>query len=125
MWPAVAPIMSPFGVRFDPVLRAVRLHPGIDIGAHRGDPVKAAAAGQVIQAGYDGGGYGNSIIIYHGGEVSTLYAHLQGFNCSVGDNVTMGQVIGFVGSTGFATGPHLHFEVRINGVPQNPIQYLQ
>ena len=100
------------------------MHTGIDIAAPRGTPVKAADGGQVIQASYDSG-YGNCILVYHGGGMATWYAHLQGFNCSVGQNVSKGQVIGFVGSTGLATGPHLHFEVRINGVPQNPMQYLQ
>ncbi|MCL4377111.1 MAG: peptidoglycan DD-metalloendopeptidase family protein [Actinobacteria bacterium] len=123
-WPAIGPITRPFGTNYDPILRSVRTHTGIDIGAPRGSPVRAAAAGQVIQIGYESG-YGNHIMIYHGGGVATFYAHLQGFNCSLGDNVATGQVIGFVGSTGWATGPHLHFEVRINGEPQNPLQFLQ
>ena len=124
MWPVSGPIGSPFGMRVDPVLHAYRMHTGIDIPAPRGTPVKAADGGQVIQTSYDSG-YGNHILVYHGGGMATWYAHLQGFNCSVGQMVTRGQVIGFVGSTGLATGPHLHFEVRINGEPQNPLQYLQ
>jgi murein DD-endopeptidase MepM/ murein hydrolase activator NlpD len=123
-WPVNGSISSSFSMRVDPILHAYRMHTGIDIFASRGTPVKAADGGQVIQAGYDSG-YGNSIIVYHGGGLATWYAHLQGFNCSVGQSVAKGQVIGFVGSTGMATGPHLHFEVRINGVPQNPVQYLQ
>lgn len=124
MWPVIGGISSLFAMRFDPILHAYRMHTGLDIYASYGTPVKAADAGQVIQAGYDSG-YGNSILVYHGGGIGTWYAHLQGFNCSVGQSVAKGQVIGFVGSTGMATGPHLHFEVRINGVPQNPMQYLQ
>lgn len=122
--PVIGSISSPFRMRVDPILHAYRMHTGLDIYASYGTPVKAADAGQVIQAGYDSG-YGNSIIVYHGGGLATWYAHLQGFNCSVGQSVAKGQVIGFVGSTGMATGPHLHFEVRINGAPQNPMQYLQ
>jgi len=124
MWPAVGTMTSPFGNRFHPILGVWRMHTGIDIAAPRGTPVKAADGGQVIQASYNSG-YGNCILIYHGGGMATWYAHLQGFNCSVGQNVSKGQVIGFIGSTGLVTGPHLHFEVRINGVPQNPMQYLQ
>ncbi len=85
--------------------------------------VKAADGGQVIQAEYCGG-YGYSIMLYHGGGFATWYAHLSGFNVSVGQFVERGQVIGFVGSTGWSTGPHLHFEVRINGNAQNPVAYL-
>ena len=124
LWPAVGPVTRPFGINFDPVIGSVRLHTGIDIGASRSAPVRAIADGQVIFAGTESG-YGNSILIYHGGGYATWYAHLQGFNCSLADNVSAGQVIGFVGSTGLATGPHLHFEIRINGQAQNPIQYLQ
>ena len=124
MWPVNGPVVSPFGMRFHPILHVYRMHTGIDIAVPRGTPVKAADGGQVIQADYDSG-YGNHILVYHGGGMATWYAHLQGFNCSVGQMVAKGQIIGFVGSTGLATGPHLHFEVRINGVPQNPIQYLQ
>ena len=123
-WPVTGSISSTFSMRVDPILHAYRMHTGLDIAAQRGTPVKAADGGQVIQAGYDSG-YGNSILVYHGGGLATWYAHLQGFNCSIGQSVVKGQVIGFVGSTGMATGPHLHFEVRINGAPQNPMQYLQ
>ena len=124
MWPVIGLLTSYFGMRYHPILHVNRMHTGIDIAAPYGTPVRAADGGQVIQAGYDSG-YGNSIIVYHGGGLATWYAHLQGFNCSVGQSVVKGQVIGFVGSTGMATGPHLHFEVRINGAPQNPMQYLQ
>jgi murein DD-endopeptidase MepM/ murein hydrolase activator NlpD len=124
MWPVVGNMVSGFGMRYHPILHVMRMHTGIDIAAPYGTLVKAADGGQVIQAGYDGG-YGNTILVYHGGGFATWYAHLQGFNCSVGQFVARGQVIGFVGSTGLATGPHLHFEVRINGEPQNPLQFLQ
>ncbi|MCL4377376.1 MAG: peptidoglycan DD-metalloendopeptidase family protein [Actinobacteria bacterium] len=123
LWPVLGYIASGFGMRFHPILHTYRFHSGIDIVASYGTPVEAADGGQVIQVGYDGG-YGNSILIYHGGGFATWYAHLSGFNCSVGQMVTRGQIIGFVGSTGLATGPHLHFEVRINGAAQNPLQYL-
>ena len=78
----------------------------------------------MIQAGYSGG-YGYSITLYHGGGFATRYAHLSSIRCAVGQFVERGQVIGLVGSTGWATGPHLHFEVRINGDAQNPLQYLE
>ena len=123
-WPVPSGrIVSGFGIRYHPILHSNRMHTGVDMVASYGTLVKAADGGQVIQVGYDGG-YGNSILIYHGGGFATWYAHLSGFNCSVGQMVARGQVIGFVGSTGLATGPHLHFEVRINGVAVNPLQYL-
>jgi murein DD-endopeptidase MepM/ murein hydrolase activator NlpD len=123
-WPVIGRIQSGFGMRYHPILGYNRFHSGIDIAAGYGTLVKAADGGQVIQAAYSGG-YGYYIILYHGGGFATYYAHLSGFNVAVGQMVQRGQVIGFVGSTGLATGPHLHFEVRINGQPQNPLAYLQ
>jgi len=122
-WPAAGPLMSGFGYRIHPILGTNRFHAGIDIGAPYGAAVKAAAGGEVIQAGYFGG-YGYSIMLYHGGGYATWYAHLSGINVSIGQMVERGSVIGRVGSTGWSTGPHLHFEIRINGVPQNPMGYL-
>jgi murein DD-endopeptidase MepM/ murein hydrolase activator NlpD len=118
--PARGPITSRFGYRYHPVLRYRRLHAGIDIGAASGSPVYAAAAGEVFFASWRGG-YGRCIIVLHGGGMSTLYGHLSRIRVTPGQTVRRGQVIGAVGSTGLSTGPHLHFEVRRNGVPVNPL----
>lgn len=99
------------------------LHPGIDIGAAMGTPIRAAAAGTVIVAAYSGG-YGNLVVIDHGNGLATAYAHQSQIAVSVGQQVAQGQLIGYVGSTGFSTGPHLHFEVRVNGSPVDPMGYL-
>ncbi len=123
MWPVAGRISSGFGYRIHPIFGTRRFHSGLDIAAGYGSLVKAADGGQIVQAGYFGG-YGYSIMVYHGGGFATWYAHLSGFNVNVGQFVERGQVIGFVGSTGWSTGPHLHFEVRINGNAQNPMGYL-
>ena len=117
VWPASGPITSPYGMRWG------SLHPGIDIGAGMGAPIHAAASGRVILAGYSGG-YGNLIVIDHGNGLATAYAHQSRLGVSVGQAVSQGDVIGYVGSTGFSTGPHLHFEVRVNGSPVDPMGYL-
>ncbi len=117
LWPTNGRLSSGFGPRRG------RFHSGIDIYCPRGTPIIAADTGQVIQTGYHGG-YGNFILIYHGGSFATFYAHLDGFAVSGGQNVTRGQTIGYVGTTGWTTGPHLHFEVRINGVAKNPMNYF-
>ena len=117
IWPVPGPITSPFGMRWG------SLHPGIDIGAPMGTPIKAAASGTVLVASYNGG-YGNLVVIDHGNGIATAYAHQSQIAVSVGQNVSQGQVIGYVGSTGFSTGPHLHFEVRVNGTPVDPMGYL-
>ncbi len=117
--PVIGPITSPFGMRFHPILHRWLMHTGVDIGVPYGTPIHAAAAGVVIMAGYMRG-YGYTVIIDHGGGVSTLYAHCEELLVHEGEHVDQGKVIGLVGSTGLATGPHLHFEVRINGVPVNP-----
>ena len=99
------------------------LHPGIDIGVGMGTPIHAAASGRVISASYSGG-YGNLVVIDHGNGLATAYAHQSSMAVSPGQQVSQGQVIGYVGSTGFSTGPHLHFEVRVNGSPVDPMGYL-
>lgn len=117
--PADGPITSGYGMRYHPILRRYRMHTGVDIGAGYGSPIRAAADGEVILAGHMRG-YGNTVIVDHGGGVSTLYAHCSDILVFEGQNVQKGQIIARVGSTGLATGPHLHFEVRHNGTPVNP-----
>lgn len=114
---------SGFGMRNHPVLRRARMHTGQDIAAPTGTSIRAAASGTVITASRMGG-YGNVIILSHGGGMTTLYGHCSKLLVSSGDKVSRGQVIGRVGSTGLSTGPHLHFEVAINGRKVNPRGYL-
>jgi murein DD-endopeptidase MepM/ murein hydrolase activator NlpD len=123
MWPVAGRLVSGFGNRLHPILGYVRPHTGVDLAAPNGTPIVAADGGQVLQASYSGG-YGNSVLIYHGGGFATFYGHMSGFAVGEGQMVKRGQVIGYVGATGLATGPHLHFEVRINGIAQNPLGYL-
>jgi murein DD-endopeptidase MepM/ murein hydrolase activator NlpD len=117
IWPVSGPVTSPFGYRWG------RLHAGIDIGAGYGTPIHAAAAGTVVLLGWTGG-YGNYTCIDHGGGLATCYAHQSSYAVSAGAQVSQGQVIGYVGSTGHSFGAHLHFEVRINGAPVDPLGYL-
>ena len=117
IWPVNAPITSPFGWRWG------RMHEGIDLGAAYGSPIAAAAAGVVIYAGWEGG-YGNLVVIDHGGGLATAYGHQSRIAVSVGQSVSQGETIGYVGSTGHSTGPHLHFEVRVNGQAVDPLGYL-
>ena len=120
--PLKGKIDSGFGMRRHPVYGDVRMHTGTDIDGNTGAPVVAAKEGRVILAAVFGG-YGNCVIIQNGG-VSTLYGHLSTIDVSVGNSVNKGEFIGRVGSTGVATGPHLHFEVRINGDPKDPMLFL-
>jgi murein DD-endopeptidase MepM/ murein hydrolase activator NlpD len=122
-WPVHGPITSPFGMRTDPVTGRYQLHSGVDIGADYGVPIAASADGNVIFAGWYGG-YGYAIIIDHGSGYSTLYAHCSSMYVGTNQAVRRGQVIGAVGATGWATGPHLHFEIRRNGVPIDPLSRL-
>jgi murein DD-endopeptidase MepM/ murein hydrolase activator NlpD len=122
-WPVNGTITSGFGYRTHPVLGYSRLHAGVDFGAATGTPIVAAAAGTVVSAGWQGG-YGNAVIIDHGGGEATLYGHQSRLAVSSGARVSRGEVIGYVGATGLATGPHLHFEWRVNGVPTDPMQRL-
>jgi peptidoglycan DL-endopeptidase CwlO len=114
---------SSFGMRKHPVYGDVRMHTGTDIDGKTGDPIVAAKEGRVIFAGVFGG-YGNCVIIQNGTNVSTLYGHLSSIDVGVGNTIGKGEFIGRVGSTGVATGPHLHFEVRINGEPKDPMLFL-
>ena len=123
LWPAEGEITSPFGWRTHPIFGTQRLHTGIDIGADYGDTVRAADGGVVIHSDWMGG-YGNAVIIDHGNGISTLYAHNSQLLVSEGQAVAKGQAISRVGSTGYSTGPHLHFEVRQNGSPVNPLNFL-
>jgi murein DD-endopeptidase MepM/ murein hydrolase activator NlpD len=121
--PVPGAVSSGFGMRLHPIFHVWKMHTGWDFRAGYGESIHAAAAGTVVSAGWMGG-YGQVTIISHGGGLSTLYAHQSQLLVSVGQKVGKGQVIGKVGSTGYSTGPHLHFEVRVNGVPVDPGGYL-
>ena len=123
IWPISGPITSEFGWRIHPITGDSRFHSGLDIGGDYGMAVHAAAAGTVTYAGWISG-YGNAVIIDHGGGITTLYGHNQSLNVSEGQSVAQGQVIAACGSTGNSTGPHCHFEVRQNGEPVSPYGYL-
>ncbi len=122
-WPINARVTSEYGYRVHPIYGSRRLHSGMDIGAAGGTPIASSNSGVVIFAGRQGG-YGNTVIVDHGGGITTLYAHQSRLGASVGQMVDRGDIIGFVGATGTATGNHLHFEVRVNGSPSNPRNYL-
>lgn len=117
IWPVNGTLTSPFGYRWG------RLHAGIDISVPEGTPIRAAKSGSVVLAAYTGG-YGNYTCVDHGGGVSSCYAHQSGFAASAGESVSQGDVIGYSGNTGNSTGPHLHFEIRVNGQPVDPLGYL-
>jgi murein DD-endopeptidase MepM/ murein hydrolase activator NlpD len=124
IWPVgKVPIASPFGYRTDPITGEQTFHAGVDFAASCGTPIKAADSGVVFFAGPDGG-YGNATIVNHGAGLATLYAHQSAIGVSVGQVVERSQVIGSVGTTGKSTGCHLHFEVRVNGTPVDPMGYL-
>jgi murein DD-endopeptidase MepM/ murein hydrolase activator NlpD len=115
---------SPFGARMDPFLRGPAVHTGIDLRGHKGDPVRVTAAGKVVTASWQGG-YGNMIEVDHGNGLATRYGHLSAIEVKVGQHVTPGQTIGRIGSTGRSTGPHLHYETRVNDVAVNPQKFLR
>lgn len=122
-WPCSGPITSPFGYRTHPIFGTTIFHAGIDIGVDYGTPIHAADSGVVVYSGWISG-YGNAVIIDHGGGISTLYGHNQSLAVSEGQSVSKGAVIAYAGSTGNSTGPHCHFEVDVNGSPVNPMGYL-
>jgi len=117
VWPVQGPLTSPFGFRWG------RMHEGIDIAVPTGTPVVSAAAGTVIVAGWMGG-YGNLVVVDHGNGIATAYAHNSSLAAGVGQSVAQGQLIAYAGNTGHSFGPHLHFEVRVNGSAADPLGYL-
>jgi murein DD-endopeptidase MepM/ murein hydrolase activator NlpD len=118
--PAQGPITSYFGYRYHPILHFTRFHAGVDIGAGWGAPIVAAGDGRVIGAGWSGG-YGREVEIAHGGGITSIYGHMSEIVAQPGSFVRAGQLIGYVGSSGLSTGPHLHFEIRQGGTPVNPL----
>jgi murein DD-endopeptidase MepM/ murein hydrolase activator NlpD len=123
IWPVNGPVTSGFGWRIHPVFHERRFHSGIDISSPYGTPIRSAASGKVVFAGSQTG-YGNYVIVYHGGKIATLYAHMSSIGVGDGTQVIQGQTIGRVGCTGYCTGPHVHFEVRVDGNPVDPIRWL-
>jgi murein DD-endopeptidase MepM/ murein hydrolase activator NlpD len=120
MMPVDGHITSYFGNRYHPILHFTRFHAGLDIGAPWGSPIVAAGDGRIIAAGW-AGGYGREVQIAHGGGLVSLYGHMSEIAAAPGSFVRQGQVIGYVGSSGLSTGPHVHFEVRMGGTPVNPL----
>lgn len=123
MWPVNGEITSPFGWRVHPIWGTQIFHAGLDIGADYGEPVHAADSGTVVYAGWMGG-YGNAVMVDHGGGLVTLYGHNSSITVSEGQQVGKGETIALAGSTGNSTGPHCHFEVRVHGEVTSPLQYL-
>jgi len=124
MWPIEGPVASSFGEREDPFKGEGAFHSGIDIDAPYGTPVRAAGDGDVLDESM-GSGYGKQVVLDHGHDLLTVYGHLSGIAVVPGQHVIRGQVIGYVGQSGRATGPHLHYEVRVHNVPVNPHKYLR
>lgn len=122
--PLRASVTSPFGWRRHPIFGVRKFHTGVDLAGPNRSAIRAADSGNVLFTGWYGG-YGKVVIVSHGNGMATLYAHLSKAAVSVGDNVGKGDVIGYEGTTGFSTGPHLHFEVRVNGKPNNPLNYVR
>jgi murein DD-endopeptidase MepM/ murein hydrolase activator NlpD len=122
--PLRAPVTSPFGWRKHPIFGVRKFHTGVDLAGPNRSPIHAADGGNVLFTGWYGG-YGKVVIISHGNSMATLYAHLSRVAVSAGDNVNKGDVIAYEGTTGFSTGPHLHFEVRVDGKPNNPLNFVR
>ena len=126
MWPSKTTLItSYYGSRKDPITGKKSFHTGVDIGAKRGTDIFAANSGKVIVAGWSSKGYGNYVVIDHGGGKTTLYAHMSKILVSKGQTVAKGDTIGLVGSTGYSTGPHIHFEILVNGDHTNPMNYYK
>jgi murein DD-endopeptidase MepM/ murein hydrolase activator NlpD len=123
VWPIDGRLMGPFGQRNDPFSGEGEFHTGVDISAPTGTPVQATAPGIVVHAEWSAG-YGRLVIVDHGGGIETYYAHLSRFYAQTGQEVRRGEIVGFVGSSGRVTAPHLHYEVRLGGAPVNPYPYL-
>lgn len=130
--PAIQPVSnknlnrmsSGFGYRMDPVLKVVKAHLGLDFSAPIGTPIYATADGRVKDAGFNTGGFGNRVVVAHGGGYETIYGHMVRIKARVGEVVKRGEVIGYVGNSGKSTGPHCHYEVHKNGIPVDPIYYF-
>ncbi len=124
LWPVEGQVTGSFGERIDPFNGEGAFHSGVDIGSSYGHPIVAPADG-VVTLTDTMGGYGKTIMLFHGNGISTRYGHLSGFAVTTGQHVQRGDVIGYVGESGRSTGPHLHYEVRINDTPVNPYKYLR
>lgn len=122
--PVAGRISSPYGYRTHPIFRRKKFHTGVDIAGRNKSPIRASNSGKVIYSGWYGG-YGRVVIIDHGKSISTLYAHMSSISVSKGQKITKGQTVGYEGSTGYSTGPHLHFEVREGGKHTNPMKYIR
>lgn len=122
--PVMGAITSPYGWRRHPIFGGRKFHTGVDIAGKNRSPIKAANSGKVIYTGWYGG-YGKVVIVDHGKSITTLYAHMSSISVSNGQKISKGTVVGYEGSTGYSTGPHLHFEVRINGTHTNPMGYIR
>jgi murein DD-endopeptidase MepM/ murein hydrolase activator NlpD len=117
-------IASGFGYRIDPIYKTIKMHAGLDFTAPQGTPIYATADGRVRLAGFSDGGYGNHVIISHGYGYETLYGHMVRIKARAGQHVKRGELIGYVGSTGKSTGPHLHYEVHKNGNKLDPVYFF-
>ena len=124
LWPVIGHLTAGFGERMDPFSGEAAFHTGVDIAAQYGDAVRVAADGVVIEADTNAG-YGRLVIVDHGSGVTTWYGHLSTFNVMPGEQIKRGDTIGNVGVSGRSTGPHVHYEVRMNGAPVNPMRYLR
>jgi murein DD-endopeptidase MepM/ murein hydrolase activator NlpD len=123
-WPVKGWITCGFGSRIDPFSGALSFHQGVDIANDMGTPVKATADGVIMFAQFEAGGYGNLVVVNHGNGYATRYGHLQKYVCSPGQHIKKGQILGYLGTTGRSTAPHVHYEVLLNSVGVNPVKYL-